>query len=77
MLVNLAPTGLAKEGLHSDLPIALALLTAMEVLPPEEMAGFAAPGELSPDAALLPVPGVLPADLGAATRGLGLICPAA
>ncbi|WP_207537362.1 YifB family Mg chelatase-like AAA ATPase [Sabulicella rubraurantiaca] len=77
VLVNLAPADLAKEGSHYDLPIALALLTAMEVLPPEEMAGFAALGELSLDAALLPVPGVLPAALGAASRGLGLICPAA
>jgi magnesium chelatase family protein len=76
-LVNLAPADLAKEGSHYDLPIALALLTAMEVLPREEMAGYAAMGELSLDGSILPVAGVLPAALGASNRGLGLICPAA
>jgi magnesium chelatase family protein len=77
ILVNLAPADLAKEGSHYDLPIALALLAAMEVLPREELSGFAALGELSLDGALLPVAGVLPAALGASARGLGLICPAA
>jgi magnesium chelatase family protein len=77
VLVNLAPADLAKEGSHYDLPIALALLAAMEVLPREELAGFAALGELSLDGSILPVAGVLPAALGASQRGLGLICPAA
>jgi len=31
--VNLAPADVAKEGSHFDLPIALGLLAAMEVLP--------------------------------------------
>ncbi|MFL1462412.1 YifB family Mg chelatase-like AAA ATPase [Roseococcus sp. DSY-14] len=77
VLVNLAPADLAKEGSHYDLPIALALLTAMEVIPAEEMAQFAALGELSLDAVLHPVAGVLPAALAAAERGLGLVCPEA
>ncbi len=77
ILVNLAPADLAKEGSHYDLPIALALLAAMDILPREELAGFAALGELSLDGAILPVAGVLPAALGASERGLGLICPAA
>jgi magnesium chelatase family protein len=77
VLVNLAPADLAKEGSHYDLPIALALLTAMEVLPREEMAGYAALGELSLDGGILPVAGVLPAALGASARNLGLICPGA
>lgn len=77
ILVNLAPADLAKEGSHYDLPIALALLAAMDVLPREELAGFAALGELGLDGALLPVAGVLPAALGASQRNLGLICPAA
>ncbi len=76
ILVNLAPADLAKEGSHYDLPIALALLAAMDVLPREELAGFAALGELGLDGALLPVAGVLPAALGASQRNLGLICPA-
>ncbi|MBX9752714.1 MAG: YifB family Mg chelatase-like AAA ATPase [Roseococcus sp.] len=77
ILVNLAPADLAKEGSHYDLPIALALLAAMDILPREELAGFAALGELSLDGSILPVAGVLPAALGASERGLGLICPAA
>ena len=77
VLVNLAPADLLKEGSHFDLPIALALLAAMGVLPIEEIAGFAALGELSLDGGLTPVGGVLPAALGAANRDLGLICPEA
>jgi magnesium chelatase family protein len=76
ILVNLAPADLAKEGSHYDLPIALALLAAMDVIPREVLAEYAALGELSLDGSLLPVAGVLPAALGASSRGLGLICPA-
>ena len=38
--VNLAPADVVKEGSHFDLPIALALLAAMEVLPPDELGGY-------------------------------------
>ena len=75
--VNLAPADLVKEGSHFDLPIALALLAAMGVLPADEIEGFVALGELSLDGTLLPVAGVLPAAMGAMTREHGLICPAA
>ncbi|HZB93604.1 MAG TPA: YifB family Mg chelatase-like AAA ATPase [Stellaceae bacterium] len=75
--VNLAPADLAKEGSHFDLPIALGLLAAMEVLPAEELEGHVALGELALDGALLPVAGVLPAAMGAAASGRGVICPAA
>ena len=75
VLINLAPAGLLKEGSHFDLPIALCLLAAMDVLPREEIGGYAALGELSLDGSLLPVPGVLPAAMGASTLDLGLICP--
>ena len=77
VLVNLAPADIAKEGSHFDLPIALAVLAAMDVLPREEIAGYAALGELSLDGGINPVAGVLPAALGASARDLGLICPAA
>ena len=75
--VNLAPADLAKEGSHFDLPIALALLTAMDVLPADEMARYLALGELALDGALAPVAGVLPAAVHANARDLGLICPVA
>jgi magnesium chelatase family protein len=77
VLVNLAPADLVKEGSHYDLPIALGVLAAMEVLPREDMAGYAALGELHLDGTLHPVAGVLPAAIGAAHEELGLICAAA
>ena len=76
VLINLAPADLLKEGSHFDLPIALGVLAAMDVLPREEIAGYAALGELSLDGSLNPVAGVLPAAIGASARDLGLICPA-
>lgn len=38
--VNLAPADLPKEGSHFDLPIALALLTALGLVPPERANRF-------------------------------------
>ncbi|HXZ00635.1 MAG TPA: YifB family Mg chelatase-like AAA ATPase [Stellaceae bacterium] len=75
--VNLAPADLVKEGSHFDLPIALGLLAAMEVLPGDELEGYVALGELALDGALLPVAGVLPTAMAAAASGRGIICPAA
>ncbi len=75
VLINLAPADIAKEGSHFDLPIALGVLAAMDILPRDELADFAALGELSLDAALAPVAGVLPAAIAAGARELGLICP--
>ncbi len=75
ILINLAPADLQKEGSHFDLAIALGVLAAMEVLPRDEIAGYAAMGELSLDGRVNPVNGVLPAALGASALGLGLICP--
>ena len=75
--VNLAPADVLKEGSHFDLPIALGLLIAMGALPADEVAGFVALGELGLDGAILPVAGVLPATIGGAATGRGVICPAA
>ncbi len=75
--VNLAPADLLKEGSHFDLPIALGLLAAMDVLPKDELEHYVALGELALDGSVLPVAGVLPAAVGAASRGHGLICAAA
>jgi len=75
--VNLAPADLPKEGSHYDLPIALGLLAAMDVLPASEMANYVALGELSLDAQVTAVAGVLPAALAASEQRRGLICPAA
>ncbi len=76
VLINLKPADLLKEGSHFDLPLALGLLAAMEVLPRDDIAEYAALGELSLDGSLNPVAGVLPAAIGASAADLGLICPA-
>ncbi|HEY1935481.1 MAG TPA: YifB family Mg chelatase-like AAA ATPase [Acetobacteraceae bacterium] len=77
ILINLKPADLLKEGSHFDLPLALGVLAAMDILPRDEISGYAALGELSLDGAVTPVAGVLPAAIGASVRELGLICPAA
>jgi Subunit ChlI of Mg-chelatase/Magnesium chelatase, subunit ChlI len=76
ILINLAPADLLKEGSHFDLPIALGVLAAMDVVPREDLYAYAAMGELSLDGTLNAVAGVLPAAIGASTLDLGLICPA-
>jgi magnesium chelatase family protein len=75
--VNLAPADLPKEGSHYDLPIALALMTAMGALPGDALDDYVALGELGLDGTVAPVAGVLPAAIAANGEGLGLICPRA
>ena len=74
--INLAPADLAKEGSHFDLPIALALLAAMAVIPSDALNHYYVMGELALDGHIQPVNGVLPAAMGANAREFGLICPA-
>jgi magnesium chelatase family protein len=76
ILINLKPADLLKEGSHYDLPLALGVLAAMDVLPREDIESYAALGELSLDGTLNPVAGVLPAAIGASAHDWGLICPA-
>ncbi|TVR83723.1 MAG: ATP-binding protein [Rhodospirillales bacterium] len=76
IIVNLAPADVIKEGSHFDLPIGLALLAAMGVLPGEEIGEMVALGELGLDGALRRVAGVLPAALHASAKEQGLVCPA-
>ncbi|MDO9472303.1 MAG: YifB family Mg chelatase-like AAA ATPase [Caulobacter sp.] len=75
IVVNLAPADLPKEGSHYDLPIALAVMGAMGVIPPDALNGWVAVGELSLDGTISPVAGVLPAAVAAGAMDLGLICP--
>jgi magnesium chelatase family protein len=75
--VNLSPADVQKEGSHYDLPIALGLLVAMNLLPLEELAGFVALGELALDGAVTRVDGALPSAMHAQTLDRGLICPLA
>lgn len=74
--INLSPADLPKEGSHFDLPIALALLAALGILPEDTVEGTVALGELSLDGNLVPVLGALPAAMAAAEQNRGLLCPA-
>ena len=75
--INLSPADVLKEGSHFDLPIALGLLVAMDVLPADELSGYVALGELGLDGSIAPVAGVLPAALHASATERGIICPSA
>lgn len=77
IIANLAPADLPKVGSHYDLPIALAVMAAMGVIPPDALDGWAALGELSLDGRIVPVAGALPAAVAVGGMGLGLICPQA
>ncbi len=73
--INLSPADLPKEGPHFDLPIALALLSAIGILPPDEIDDVLSLGELSLDGRIKPVIGALPAAMVAAEDARALICP--
>ena len=75
--INLSPADMPKEGSHFDLPIALCLLAALDILPAEDVQNTVALGELSLDGSLVPVIGTLPAALAAAEENCTLLCPAA
>jgi magnesium chelatase family protein len=77
LVANLAPADLPKEGNHFDLPIALALMAAMGIVPQDALDGWAAIGELNLNGEIAPVAGALPAAVAANAMGLGLICPQA
>ncbi len=73
--VNLAPADVTKEGSHYDLPIALGLLVAMDILPDDAIHNYVVLGEMGLDGGLRAVSGVLPAAMAANEKGHGLICP--
>ncbi|UWQ99136.1 YifB family Mg chelatase-like AAA ATPase [Rhodobacteraceae bacterium S2214] len=75
--INMSPANMPKEGSHFDLPIALALLAALEILPRDDVAGTVSLGELSLNGDLVPVIGALPAAMAAAVEGKVLVCPSA
>ncbi|MFA3917109.1 YifB family Mg chelatase-like AAA ATPase [Ruegeria hyattellae] len=75
--INLSPADLPKEGSHFDLPIALALLAALEIVPADAAETTLALGELSLDGSLVPVVGALPSAMTAAEEERTLLCPKA
>ena len=73
--VNLSPADLPKEGAHFDLPIALAVLAALDIVPRDELARCIAMGELALDGRLVAITGALPAAMAAAEDDRALIVP--
>ncbi len=67
--VNLAPADLKKEGSGFDLPIALGILAALNLLPSEKLDDYIVVGELALDGRIKAVRGAL--SLGLAARDLG------
>ncbi|GBF06437.1 Mg chelatase-like protein [Deinococcus aerius] len=75
--VNLAPADLRKEGPLYDLPIALGLLAAQEMLPGEALAEVVSAGELALDGTLRPIAGAVNLALLAGQEGRPALLPAA
>ncbi|MDS9468082.1 YifB family Mg chelatase-like AAA ATPase [Paracoccus sp. MBLB3053] len=73
--INMSPADLPKEGSHFDLPIALAVLAALELVPHEALERVVALGELALDGRLSAVNGALPAAMAAAEDDRALIVP--
>ncbi|MCG8566892.1 MAG: YifB family Mg chelatase-like AAA ATPase [Desulfobacterales bacterium] len=76
VVVNLAPGDLKKEGTGLDLPVALALMAATGLVPPDPIQPYLVVGELSLDGQVKPVRGILSLALAAQRAGLqGMVVP--
>ncbi len=74
--VNLAPANIKKEGTGFDLPIALGILAATQIIPQNIITKYLILGELSLDGRIKPVNGSLPMALAAKNAGYtGIIVP--
>ncbi|HNY65514.1 MAG TPA: YifB family Mg chelatase-like AAA ATPase [Deltaproteobacteria bacterium] len=74
--VNLAPADRKKEGGIFDLPICVAILTALGVIPQERVKGILFVGELGLTGEVRPVRGAISSAFLARQRGLaGIVCP--
>ncbi len=77
-IINLAPADIRKEGSAFDLPIALGMLAASGVIPPDNLDKFFIMGELSLDSSLRPIKGALPIAIQARREKFrGVILPKA
>ncbi|MCP4669941.1 MAG: YifB family Mg chelatase-like AAA ATPase, partial [Desulfobacula sp.] len=76
LVVNLAPADIKKEGTGLDLPIAIGILIASEIIPPDKIKNYLVSGELSLDGKIKPVKAVLSYALKAKEMGYkGIIIP--
>ncbi len=71
--VNLSPADIRKAGTAFDLPIAMAVLAASEILPKEILENMLIVGELGLDGKVNRISGVLPICIAAKTEGVGTV----
>lgn len=69
VVINLAPADTKKEGSMYDLPIALGILIAEEIIPPTSLAGYIVLGELSLNGEIRRLNGILPMLISAKQMG--------
>jgi magnesium chelatase family protein len=69
VIINMAPADIRKEGSSYDLPLAVGILVASEMVSGNRLDGMLLTGELSLDGAVRPVRGVLPMALRARDEG--------
>ena len=75
-VINLAPADLKKEGSAYDLPIAIGMLAASEMVIMDGLDKYVIMGELSLDGSIQPIRGVLPIAIKAREEGFkGFILP--
>lgn len=76
IVINLAPADIRKEGSAFDLPIAVGILAAAELISKEKLNDYIILGELSLDGALRGVKGTLPISVSMKETGIkGIILP--
>jgi magnesium chelatase family protein len=76
VVINMAPADIRKEGAAYDLPLAVGIMAASEVIRPDELSEFVIMGELSLDGSVKPIKGILPIAIQAREEGFkGLIVP--
>lgn len=76
IVINMAPADIRKEGSAYDLPIAIGLLGANEIISSERFSRYLLMGELSLDGSIQPLKGALPIAIKAREAGFeGLIIP--
>ena len=74
--VNLAPAGIKKEGAAFDLPMAVGVLAAQDLVSRARLQSLLVTGELSLDGILRPIRGALPMAVVARDQGLeGILLP--
>ena len=76
IIVNMAPADIKKEGSAYDLPIAVGILAADEVISTDKLNRYLIMGELGLDGMLMPIKGALPIAIKAKELGYeGIILP--